>query len=80
MFKKMLGSKNAEVSGKFRKLHNEKLGRQYRSYSVISTGTSLRLKWAMALLRVVETKMRTEYLWKNLLENYTFKTYKKRAV
>jgi hypothetical protein len=59
MLRRIFGSKRDEVTGGWRKLHNEELHNLYSSPSIIRTITSTRMRWAGHVARM--GKKRTAY-------------------
>jgi hypothetical protein len=55
--RRMFGQKKDEVSGDWRKLHNEELHKLYSSSSIITLVKSSRIRWAGRV-----TRMRTEMI------------------
>jgi hypothetical protein len=52
VFRRILGPKRDEVTGEWRKLHNEELHRLYSSPSIIRMIKSRRMRWAGHVARV----------------------------
>jgi len=46
VLKRILGSKRDEVTGEWRKLHNEELNNFYSSFNIIRVIKSRRMRWA----------------------------------
>jgi len=56
VLKRIFGSKRDEVSGEYRKLHNEELNDLYSSPNIIRVITSRRMRWAGHVARMGEMK------------------------
>jgi hypothetical protein len=54
MLSKVYGSKRDEVTGRWRKLHNEEFNEVYSSPSIIRTLKSRRRRWAIHVARMEE--------------------------
>jgi hypothetical protein len=56
VFKKIFGSKRGEVTGEWRKLHNEELNDLYCSPNIFRVIKSIRMIWTGHLARMVERR------------------------
>jgi hypothetical protein len=56
VLRRIFGPKRDEVTGGWRKLHNEELNNLYSSPSIIRVITSRRMKWAGHVARMGEEK------------------------
>jgi len=57
VLRKIIGPRKDEVSGKWRKLHNEELNDLYSSPNVIRVSTSRRMRWAGHVARMGERRV-----------------------
>ena len=82
--KRIFGPKRNEVTGEWRKLHNEELNNLYCSHSIVQMIRSRRMRWAGHVARMgivcmyiythihtyeyIHTYIHTEFWWGNLRE------------
>jgi hypothetical protein len=64
VLRRIYGPKRDEVTGGWRKLHNEKLHNLYASSSIIRMIKSKRMKWAGHVARVGRGGVHIGYWWK----------------
>jgi hypothetical protein len=74
VLRKIYGPKRDEVTGGWRKLHNEELHNLYPSPSIIKPIKSRRMRWAGHVARLRGTRIHTGYWWKSQKERTTGKT------
>jgi hypothetical protein len=65
---RIFGPKRDEVTGVWRKLHNEELHNLYSSPSVIRMIKSRRMSWAEHVARMGRRGIRRGYWWESLKE------------
>jgi hypothetical protein len=70
----IFGPKRDEVTGEWRKLHNEELRDLYSSPSIIRITQSRRMRWAGHVARMGRRGMRIDYWWESQRERTTRKT------
>jgi hypothetical protein len=63
MLRRIFGLKRDEVTGDWRKLHNEELHNFYSSQNIIRMIKSRRMKWAGHVTRMERVGMYIGYLW-----------------
>jgi hypothetical protein len=63
VLRRILGPKKDEVTGEWRKLHNEELHNVYSSPNIIRTIKSRRMKWAGHVARMEKREMHIGYWW-----------------
>ena len=68
VLRRVFGPKRDEVTGKWRKLHNEELKDLYSSPSVVQVVKSRRMRWAVHVACMGRREGCTGYWWKNLKE------------
>jgi hypothetical protein len=69
VLRKIFGVKRDEVTGEWRRLHNEELHDLYSSPNIIRVMKSTRMRWAGHVARVGEKReVHTGFLWGNLRE------------
>ena len=68
MLRRIFGSKRDEVTGEWRKLHNEELNDLYSSPNNIRVIKPRRVKLAGHTARMVRGEVHTGFLWRNLGE------------
>jgi hypothetical protein len=68
VLRRIFGSKRDEVSGVWRKLHNEELHNLYSSPSIIRVIKSRRMRLAGHEARMLRRGMHIEYWWENQKE------------
>jgi hypothetical protein len=56
MLRRVFGPKRDEVTGEWRKLHNEELNNMYSSPSIVRVVTSRRMRWAGHVARMGEER------------------------
>lgn len=71
VLRRMFGAKSLEVTGKWRKPHNEKLNNLY-----VPTDVVRGMRWAGNVARVGRGEMYTELWWENCKKKTTWKTQK----
>jgi hypothetical protein len=64
----MFGPKKDEVTGEWRKLHNEELNDLYSSPNIVRMIKSRRIRWAGHVARMGSTEACVEFWWGNLRE------------
>jgi hypothetical protein len=70
---RIFGPKMDEVTGEWRKLHNEELLNLYSSASIIRINKSRRMRWAGRVERMGKRGTRTGYLWESQGERDSLK-------
>jgi hypothetical protein len=73
MLRRMVGRKRDELTGEWRKLHNEELNDPYSSPHIIPVIKSIRMRWAGHVAYMGEGKAYAGFWWKNLKEEATWK-------
>jgi hypothetical protein len=68
VLKGIFGSKRDDVTGEWRKLHNEKLNDLYSSPSIVRAIKSKRMRWAGHVARMGRGEVYTVFWWRNLRE------------
>jgi hypothetical protein len=68
MLRRIFGPKRDEVTGGWRKLHNEELHYLYSSPSMIRIVQSRVMRWAGIVAELGKRKMRIGYWWKSQRE------------
>jgi PAS domain-containing protein len=68
VFRRVFGSKRDEVTGKWRKLHNEELSDLYSLPNIARVVKSRRMRWAGHVARVGRKEGCTRCWWGNLRE------------
>jgi hypothetical protein len=68
VLRRIFGSKRDEVTGGWRKLHNEKLHDLYSSPSIIRIIKSRRMRWAGHVARMGRRGTRIDYWWESQRE------------
>jgi hypothetical protein len=63
VLRRIFGPKRDEVTGEWRKLHNEEFRDLYSSPSIIRMIKSRRMRWAGHVARMGRRGMRIDYLW-----------------
>jgi hypothetical protein len=74
VLRRIFGSKRDEVTGEWRKLHNEELRDLYSSPSIIRIMKSRRMRWAGMLLEWGRRGMLIGYWWESQKERTARKT------
>jgi hypothetical protein len=74
VLRKIFGPKGDEVSGGWRKLHNEQLHNLYSSPSIIRMIKSRRMRWAWYVARMGRRGIYIGYWWESQKERVTRKT------
>jgi hypothetical protein len=74
VLRRIFGPKRDEVTGEWRKLHNEELRDLYSSPSIIIIIKSRRVRWAGHVARMGRRGTRMDYWWENQRERATRKT------
>jgi hypothetical protein len=75
VLRKIFGHNREEVTGHWRKLHNEELHDLYPSPNVICIIKSRRMRWAGHVARTGENKNATGFRWGNLKKEATWEMY-----
>jgi hypothetical protein len=70
VLRRVFGSKRDEVTGEWRKLHNEELSDLHFSSNVIRVIKSRKMRWAGHVARMTIGEVYTGFLWKNLTVRY----------
>jgi hypothetical protein len=65
VLRRIFGTKRGEVTGGWRKLHNEELHSLYSSPSIIRMMKSRRMRWAGHVARILLRRMYIGYWWEN---------------
>jgi hypothetical protein len=68
VLRKIFGPKRDEVTGEWRKLHNNELHNLYPSPSIITIIKSRRMRWAGHVARIGEKRNAERLLWENQME------------
>jgi hypothetical protein len=68
VLRRILGPKRDEVTGGWRKLHNEELHNLYSSPSIIRMIKSRRMRWAWHVARMGRRRLQTGYWWESQKE------------
>ena len=68
MLRRIFASKSDEVTGKWRKLHNEELNDPYPSPNIFRVIKSRRMRWAGHVARMGRGEVYTGFWWGNLRE------------
>jgi len=68
VLRRIFGPKRDEVTGDWRKLHNEKLYDLYSSPNIVRVIKSRRMRWAGHVARMVRGEAYTGFRWGNLKE------------
>jgi hypothetical protein len=68
VLKRIFGPKRDEVTGRWRKLHNEELRDLYTSPIIIRIIKSKRMRWAGHVARMGKIEMRIGYWWESQRE------------
>jgi hypothetical protein len=66
--RRIFGSKREEVTGEWRKLHNEELRDLYSSPTIVRVIKSRRMRWAGHVARLGRGQACTMFLWGDLRE------------
>jgi hypothetical protein len=74
VLRRIFGPERDEVTGGWRKLHNEELHKLYSSPNIIRMIKSRRMRWAGHVARVGRRGMHIGYWWGNQKEGTTRKT------
>jgi hypothetical protein len=74
VLRRIFGRKGDEVTGGWRKLHNEKLHNLYSSPSIIRMIKSRRMRWTRHVARMGRIRMHIRYWWECRKERTTGKT------
>jgi len=68
VLKRMFGPRRDEVTGEWRKLHNEELNNLYSSPNIVRVIKSRRIRWAGHVARMERGEVYTGFWWGNLRE------------
>jgi hypothetical protein len=68
VLRRLFGPKRDEVTGEWRKLHNEELRDLYSSPSIIRIIKWRRMRWAGHVTRMREKRTRIDYWWESQRE------------
>ena len=68
VLRRIFGPKRDEVTGKWRKLHNEELNNLYTSPNIMRVIKSRRMRWAGHVARMGRGEVCTGFWWGNLRE------------
>ena len=68
VLRRVLGPKRDEVTGEWRKLHNEELSDLYSSPNIVRAIKPRRMRWAGHVARMVTGEAYSGFLWGNLRE------------
>jgi hypothetical protein len=68
VLRRILGPKRDEVTGEWRKVHNEEPGGLYSSLIVIRMIKSRRMRWVGHVARMARAEVSTGFRWGNLRE------------
>jgi hypothetical protein len=68
VLRRIFEPKRDEVTGRWRKLHNEELRNLYSSPSIISMINSRRMRWVGNVARIGRRGMRIGYRWESQKE------------
>jgi hypothetical protein len=68
VLKRIFAPKEDEVTGRWRKLHNEELRKLYSSPSIIRMIKSRRMKWARQVIRIGIREMHIGFWWESQKE------------
>jgi hypothetical protein len=74
MLRRIFGRKRDEVTGGWRKLHNEELHNFYYTPSIIRMIKTRRMRWAWHVARMRRRGMRIGYWWESQKERDKTKT------
>jgi hypothetical protein len=74
VLRKVFGPKRDEVTGEWRKLHNEELNALYSSPNIIRVINSRKMKWAGHVTRTGRGEVQTGFWWGDLREGTIWKT------
>jgi hypothetical protein len=70
VLRRIFGPKRDEVTGGWRKVHNEELHNSYSSSSIIRMIKSSRMRWAGYVARIGRREMHMGYWWESQEERY----------
>jgi hypothetical protein len=68
IYRKLYGPKRDEVTGEWRKLHNEELHNLYSSPNIVRVIKSRRMRWAGHVARMGRGEACIGFWWGNLME------------
>jgi hypothetical protein len=69
VLRKIFGSKKDEVTGDWRKLHNEELHNLYSLPNIIRMIKSRRMRWAGHVARMGRSRIHIGYWWESRKDN-----------
>jgi hypothetical protein len=65
VLRRIFGPKRDEVEGEWRKLHNEEPNNLYSSPNIIRQIKSRRMRWAVHVIRMGESRKLSRFWWKS---------------
>jgi hypothetical protein len=68
VLRRIFGPKRDEVTGEWRKLHNEKIHDLYCSLNIVLVIKTIRMRWTGNVERMGRIEAYTEFWWGNLRE------------
>jgi hypothetical protein len=75
VLRRIFGPKREEVTGEWRKVHNEEFSDLYSSPNVVRVIKSRRVRWAGHVASVWERRGSFRVLWRNLMERDKFEDF-----
>jgi hypothetical protein len=72
VLRRIFGPKRVEVTGEWRRLHNEELNDMYSSSNIIRVIKSRRMRWAGHVARMGREEVHTGFWWGDLREGNHF--------
>jgi hypothetical protein len=76
---KVFGPKKDEVTGEWRKLHNEELSDLYSLPNIVRVVKSRRMRWVGHVARMGREELCTGFWWGSLREKTTWETQAQRG-